>query len=312
MGGVRGWVRFDSEARTATVNVVGAGTCGSINVTLSSFPVMFGHFVQPCQERQVGPRVFTFSSSTTSNATVNVSPLFERDTILDDLSLTLETCNGAKACTVIRRGGQTILTRQARFYGSVAGNVYIRQNGVPNESQIRVLSDLATIGQVNATKTNVSAFAYQNRATSCDDLLGNLDVYALSTLGELSVGTPLEPVKSRLDLTFFGSDFLILKIGSAYRCAEFLTVEKKEVHVLVDMRGVIGYFSFRQASPFDVTEVRANLSGLQSRVGPYHVHQFPLPQTQSPPQSMCSNDNVGGHWNPFAVNTTDPDRKSVV
>ncbi|XP_046899912.1 uncharacterized protein cusr [Hypomesus transpacificus] len=72
------------------------------------------------------------------------------------------------------------------------------------------------------------------------------------------------------------------------------------------MRGVIGYFSFRQASPFDVTEVRANLSGLQSRVGPYHVHQFPLPQTQSPPQSMCSNDNVGGHWNPFAVNTTDP------
>ena len=90
MGGVIGWVRFDSAARTATVNVIGAGACGSINVTLSSFPVMFGHSVRPCHERQVGPRVFTFPSSPGPNATVDVSPLFEPDVVLDDLSLTLD------------------------------------------------------------------------------------------------------------------------------------------------------------------------------------------------------------------------------
>uniref|UniRef100_A0A3Q3MJW2 Superoxide dismutase copper/zinc binding domain-containing protein n=1 Tax=Mastacembelus armatus TaxID=205130 RepID=A0A3Q3MJW2_9TELE len=68
----------------------------------------------------------------------------------------------------------------------------------------------------------------------------------------------------------------------------------------------LGYFSFHQASPFDVTELRVNLTNLKSQVGPYHVHCFPGPSVRSPPSSLCSNDNVGGHWNPFGINTTIP------
>uniref|UniRef100_A0AAQ5Y224 Superoxide dismutase copper/zinc binding domain-containing protein n=1 Tax=Amphiprion ocellaris TaxID=80972 RepID=A0AAQ5Y224_AMPOC len=72
------------------------------------------------------------------------------------------------------------------------------------------------------------------------------------------------------------------------------------------MKGIMGYFSFRQASPFDVTELRVNLTNLQNRVGPYHVHKFPVPLLGTNSSSLCSNDNVGGHWNPFGLDTSDP------
>uniref|UniRef100_A0A3P9MSS3 Superoxide dismutase copper/zinc binding domain-containing protein n=1 Tax=Poecilia reticulata TaxID=8081 RepID=A0A3P9MSS3_POERE len=72
---------------------------------------------------------------------------------------------------------------------------------------------------------------------------------------------------------------------------------------VMNMRGISGYFNFRQASPFDVTQLSVNLTNLRELVGPYHVHNFPVPSVRS---GQCSNDNVGGHWNPFAVDTTSP------
>uniref|UniRef100_A0A3Q1GDM1 Superoxide dismutase copper/zinc binding domain-containing protein n=1 Tax=Acanthochromis polyacanthus TaxID=80966 RepID=A0A3Q1GDM1_9TELE len=65
------------------------------------------------------------------------------------------------------------------------------------------------------------------------------------------------------------------------------------VSAILNMRGIRGYVSFRQASPFDVTELRVNLTNLQSRVGPYHVHKFPVPLVGTNSSSLCSNDNVG-------------------
>uniref|UniRef100_A0A3Q1JEB9 Superoxide dismutase copper/zinc binding domain-containing protein n=1 Tax=Anabas testudineus TaxID=64144 RepID=A0A3Q1JEB9_ANATE len=81
--------------------------------------------------------------------------------------------------------------------------------------------------------------------------------------------------------------------------------------LLTSLVGIKGYFSFRQASPFDVTEVRVNLSNLESRVGPYHVHNFPVPSVRQSLSNLCSNDNVGGHWNPFSINTSDPSYPKV-
>ncbi|XP_076841235.1 uncharacterized protein cusr [Brachyhypopomus gauderio] len=69
------------------------------------------------------------------------------------------------------------------------------------------------------------------------------------------------------------------------------------------MQGVKGYITFHQPSPFDLTTVTLNLTGLDRRIGPYHVHLFPTPEMRSPPQSACSNNNVGGHWNPFGIDT---------
>uniref|UniRef100_A0A3B1JIL5 Superoxide dismutase copper/zinc binding domain-containing protein n=1 Tax=Astyanax mexicanus TaxID=7994 RepID=A0A3B1JIL5_ASTMX len=75
------------------------------------------------------------------------------------------------------------------------------------------------------------------------------------------------------------------------------------VSALIDMRGIKGEIIFHQSSPFDLTTLTVNLTNLNGRVGPYHVHLFPTPTQRSPPESTCSNDNLGGHWNPFGVNT---------
>ncbi|XP_040000974.1 uncharacterized protein cusr isoform X2 [Xiphias gladius] len=305
MGGVTGQVQFDSSSLTAIVTVSGTGSCGPLNFSLSEFPVMYGHYAQPCSEANIGSSVFAFTADPASNSTTDVSKLFEQSPNLDDYSLTLQTCNGTKVCTVVSRG-QTLLTRQVRFTGPIAGNVYIRLN--TGESNPRLLADLVTIGQVNASQTNITLFGSTSTAASCNVLLGSLDTSALTNLGVVKVGTPSQPEKSRLNQTSFSisTGFLLFRMGSSYKCAQIYNVPGKQVTAVVNMRGIKGYFSFRQASPFDVTELRVNLTNLQSRVGPYHVHHFPVPSVRSPSSSLCSNDNVGGHWNPFKVNTSDP------
>ncbi|KAG7486314.1 Xaa-Pro aminopeptidase 1 [Solea senegalensis] len=304
MAGVTGQVQFDSTSQTAIVTVSGAGSCGPVKMSLSEFPVMFGQFAQPCSEANIGPIIFNFTADPASNSTVNVSSLFEQRPHLDDFSLTLQTCDGTKVCTVVSQG-QTSLTRQARFTGPIAGNVYIRLN--MGETNPRLLADLITIGQVDASQTNITLFGSTSTAASCDVLLGSLDVSTLTSLGIVKVGTPLQPEKSRLDITKNPSPgFLLFHMGSSYKCSQIYHVPGKQVTAIVNMKGIKGYFSFQQASSFDVTEMRVNLTNLQSRVGPYHVHLFPVPSFTFSAASQCSNDNVGGHWNPFDVNTNDP------
>lgn len=304
MGGVTGQVHFDSTSQMATVNVSGTGSCGSLNFSFSEFPVMYGHYAQPCSQANIGPSVFTFTADPASNPIVNVSHLFEQSSNLDDFSLILQTCNGSKVCAVVSRC-QTLLTLQARFVDPIAGNVYIRLN--TGQTNARLLADLVTIGKVDASQTNITLLGSTSNANSCNVLLGSLDPTTLTNLGVVNVGTPFQPEKSRLDLTSFNinNGFLLIPMGSSYKCAQIYNVPEKQVSALVNMRGIKGYFSFSQASPFDVTELRVNLTNLQSRVGPYHVHLFPVPSVRSPPSSLCSNDNVGGHWNPFKVNTND-------
>ncbi|KAM9313923.1 uncharacterized protein cusr [Pholidichthys leucotaenia] len=304
MGGVTGQVQFDSSSQMATVNVSGAGSCGSLNFTLTEFPVMYGHFAQPCSEENIGSGIFSFTSDPDSNAHINVSHLFEQRSNLDDLSLSFQTCNGMKVCTVVSRG-QTASTHQARFWGPIAGNVYIRLNR--GNTSPRLLVDLMTIGRINALQTNSTLYAATGTAASCSALMGNLDPSSLIKLGVVKVGVPWQFQKSRLDLMSFNSTnkFLLLGENSSYQCAQIYNIPEKHVRANVNMRGITGYFNFYQASPFDVTKFSVNLTNLQLKVAQYHVHNFPVPSVSSSPSSRCSNDNVGGHWNPFKLNTSD-------
>lgn len=300
-----GRVQFNSTSQTATVNISGSGSCGSLNFSLSEFPVMYGHFAQPCAESNIGSSVFTFTADPNSNSNINVSRLFQQRSNLDDLSLTVQTCNGTNVCTVVSQG-QMLSTHQARFTGPIAGNVYIRLS--TGQKNARLLADLVTIGQVNATQTNITLFGSVSTAASCNVLLGSLDPSALMNLGVIKVGTPLKHEKSRLDQTSYNINtaFLLLAIGSSYKCAQIYNVPEKQVSAVVNMKGIKGYFNFRQASPFHTTELKVKLGNLQSRVGPYHVHNFPVPSVWTSRSNLCSNDNVGGHLNPFGVNTKDP------
>ncbi|XP_077379676.1 uncharacterized protein cusr [Festucalex cinctus] len=301
MGGVMGEVIFDSTSQTASVNVTGAGSCGPLNISLTVFPVMYGHFSDPCSEANIGSSVFTFTADPTS-ANLNVSSLFERRSNLDDLSLTLQTCNNSLVCTVVSRR-QTASTRQARFTGQISGNVYIRHNVGP--SNARLLADLVTIGQVNASSTTMTLFGLVDSAASCSALPSNLD---LTNLGVINIGTPLQLGKSRLYLSDYDPNmaFLILRIDSTDICAQIYNVPEKQVTALFDMKGINGYIRFRQASPFDQTELTLNLSNLRSLVAGFHVHSFPVPTGRNSSSNLCSNDNVGGHWNPFGLDTNAP------
>lgn len=305
MRGVTGWIGFNSTSQTADVRLSGAGSCGSLNFSISEFPVMYGHYSQPCLEENIGSSIFTFAADPRLTSTVNVSRLFERRSDLDDLSLTVQACEATPICSAVS-GGNTLVTQQARFYGPIAGNVYLRLNA-GDGVDARILSDLATTGQNAGRQADVTLFGSKSTAANCDVLLGSLDPSALSRLGTLKIGTPSQPAKSRLDLTGFDARmaFLLLPAGSSYECAQIYPLPAKRVSAVMNMRGIKGYLRFSQASPFDATEFRVNLTDLQGRVGPYHVHRFPVPSVRSPPGSICSNDNVGGHWNPFGLNMSD-------
>lgn len=304
MRGVTGWIGFNSTSQTADVQLSGAGSCGPLNFSISEFPVMYGHYSQPCSEGNIGSSLFTFAADPRLASAIDMSRLFKQRSNLDDVSLTLQTCEATTVCTVVR-GANTLLTQQARFYSPIAGNVYIRLNR--REASAHILSDLATNGQIAGSQADVALFGSKSTAANCNVLLGSLDLSALSRLGTLKIGTPSQPVKSRLDLSSFDTHtaFLLLPVGSSYECAQLYLLPEKQVSAVMNMRGIKGYLHFRQASPFDVTEFRLNLTNLQSRVGPYHVHNFPVPSVRSPVSSICSNDNLGGHWNPFGLKMSD-------
>lgn len=300
---ITGWIKFDSTELMSTVNLTGTGTCPSFNISLTTFPVMYGHFASPCQKSHIGDSVFTFSVAQ-PQAVVNVSALFEQHLSLDALSVLVETCGGIRICAGLMLESQ-VRTWQARFFSPVAGNIYIRQ--VTGEAGARVLSDLRNVNQTR-TFTNVTIFVSQSSETNCTMLLGSLDPKSLTKLGLLNVGSTLEPVKSRLEISALSSSvrFAVLSFTSSYACAEIRSVAMKVVSAVLNMQGIKGYFTFQQPSPFDLTTITVNLTNLNRRVGPYHVHQFPLPQMRSPSDSSCSNNNVGGHWNPFNVNVQAP------
>lgn len=306
MQDVTGQVLFNATSRTAWVQLSGAGSCPLVNLTLSPFPVMLGHHARPCAQANIGAVFFTFTAAPTSNLSVDVSLLFLQLSNLDDLSLTVQTCGGDVACAVVQGHGPRASSRQARFTGTVAGNVYLRLNSPPGPA--RLLTDLVTVGETTDPPSNASVFSSSSTAGSCQVLLGSLDPSALSSIGMVRVGNASQPAKSRLDLDTFNTDnrFLLLRVGSAFQCAQFYQVPEKQVTADVDMRGIRGQLTFRQTSPFDPTTVEVNLTNLRQLVAGYHVHMFPLPSLRAPVSRMCSNDNVGGHWNPFGVNTSDP------
>ncbi|KAM8842245.1 uncharacterized protein cusr [Synchiropus picturatus] len=304
MGGVTGQVNFDSNSTMASVNISGAGSCGALNFTVTGFPVMYGHFAQPCEESNIGSTMFTFTADPVSN--VNVSHLFVDRSSLDDLSLSLQTCNGTKVCTVVSQGQKT-MTQQSRFTGPTAGDVYIRRNN----GSTRILSDLFTINLLRSSHEETTLFSSASTAASCEVLLGSLNASALTNLGTVRVGSPLSREKSRLEPTSFNmnTSFLLLRRNSSFQCAQVYNMPEKRVSAVVSMKGIKGQFTFHQASPFDVTEIRLELENLQSKVGPFHVHHFPVPYSLASVE--CSNDNVGGHWNPFNVDTSDPSYPKV-
>ena len=74
-------------------------------------------------------------------------------------------------------------------------------------------------------------------------------------------------------------------------------IEAQSTFITTIHKGISGFVKLYQVSPYHPTELEVSLSGLNNRVKGYHIHQYPIANTESP----CSPQSVGGHLNPFGV-----------
>ncbi|XP_038678163.1 uncharacterized protein cusr [Scyliorhinus canicula] len=297
MAGVQATVTLNASSQPIWIKV--STDCGLFNLSLHSFPVMYGNSENPCDQSNIGEEIHKVSAN-------GVDWTLEANVLrpdLSDLAVTIEGCgNQSKACATVSRVGSSTETWQGKFFSPVAGNVYIRRNDDGNWS--RILTDLMAINS-SLVPVNVSLYL-QAGAERCA-LPGQT---TWPSLGTFKVGTPLNPVKSRSDgvtLSDWSSkQFLYMYDGNEWSCAEIRQLEAKEVWAHIDMEAVKGTFKFRQASPFDTTHYTLSLFNLQEMAKAYHVHNFPVPPRRTPEDVLCGNDNLGGHWNPFGKVATGP------
>ncbi|XP_069756192.1 uncharacterized protein cusr isoform X2 [Narcine bancroftii] len=303
MENIRGTITFNATSQTITIMLV--ADCSQIDISLHEFPAMYGHFEDPCNESNVGEQIYAFTANSTTETLVE-SKLFQMKEDLSDLSLLIVGCsNGSKACGTVRKDVPT-KTWQGKFFSSIAGDVYIRQND--GENTARVLSNLMAIKGSQEQK-NVTLY-FQDGVSSCALAAQNSGQSNRSFVGTLKVGTPLNHVKSRIDSIPFqrGSPepLLYMYDGAEWSCAEVRMMEAKQVWAYIEMKGVKGTLNFRQVSPFDATEYTVSLNNLRQMATSYHVHNFPVPQRRTPASELCSNNNLGGHWNPFGKISSSP------
>ncbi|XP_067858199.1 uncharacterized protein cusr [Heptranchias perlo] len=302
MAGIQGTVEFNTTSQWILINL--PADCGQFNISLHEFPVMYGNSEDPCNESNIGEKIYGFMANST-NGTQMESRLFQIKSDLSDLSVTIDGCrNASKACATVWKAGNT-KTWQGKFFSSIAGDIYIRQN---DESSARILTDLMAI---NISKMEMNASVYlEVGAASCTPPPQANGPKNWTLLGTFKVGTPLNPVKSRSDGVILpartAKQFLHMYDGTEWSCAEVRAVEAKQVWAYIDMKAVKGTFKFRQVSPFDTTDCTVSLMNLRQMASAYHVHNFPVPQRRTPGDKLCGNDNLGGHWDPFRKISSSP------
>ncbi|XP_067909126.1 uncharacterized protein cusr isoform X2 [Heterodontus francisci] len=302
MARIQGTVEFNSSSQWILINL--PADCDQFNISLHEFPVMYGNSEDPCNESNIGEKIYGFMANGTDK-TLMESMLFQIKSDLSDLSVTIDGCrNASKACATVRKVGNT-KTWQGKFFSSIAGDVYIRQND--KESSARILTDLMAIN--NKMELNVSLYL-QVGAESCTLPAQTNGPNTWTLLGIFKVGTPLNPVKSRSDGVTLPDrnpkQFLYMYDGTEWSCTEVREIEAKQVWAYINMKAVKGTFMFRQVSPFDTTDYTVSLMNLRQMASSYHVHNFPVPQQRTPEDKLCGNDNLGGHWDPFKKVASSP------
>ncbi|CAG2170627.1 unnamed protein product [Oppiella nova] len=86
-------------------------------------------------------------------------------------------------------------------------------------------------------------------------------------------------------------------------CAKLEPIEPREVKAIFSMDGVKGSIHFSQSYRTDPTVVTIKLSNLRGRGKWYHIHELPLPIHQTNEDQLCSAQSVGGHHNPFGIDS---------
>lgn len=239
-----------------------------------------------------------------------------------------------KACGTIELNSNH-LTAIARFKNKVAGDVVIRQVDESNSLLATVFSNLFF---VDGTSENM-AFRWkiyskviqssESPGDRCKNLMevfnpsvsnsicssGDQSTCAMGDMsgkhGNITVATVMGGVVH----TFLDTNIAIHGSSSAsgrtivllnandevVDCAPITQVTERKAKAWINQDNVMGWFMFSQKSPFDPTKSEIQLEGLADKAHNYHVHLYPVPERVLESEDVCSNDNVGGHWNPFNV-----------
>ena len=251
-------------------------------------------------------------------------------------TLVLYSGETPKACALITPT-RPMLTAVAAFKAPVAGVVYLRQADVNSDTNIFVnlfyvndatseevftwkIQDSASCGTVSAIfnpygtdNSNCSQMMHNN--CSIGDLTSKYGNITLSMATKNQSKTKAALIDSNLPLS--GAKGVIGKVIALFSsndtlkpfaCAKIMKVKPKVVRASFDPNihdGVGGYVKITQPSPFDPSITEVNLTGLRKESQGYHVHNYPSPwQMQYTGMESCAGGYLGGHWNPFGINTS--------
>lgn len=251
-------------------------------------------------------------------------------------TLVLYSGETPKACALITPT-RPMLTAVAAFKAPVAGVVYLRQADVNSDTNVYVnlfyvndatseevftwkIQDSASCGTVSAIfnpygtdNSNCSQMMHNN--CSIGDLTSKHGNITLSMATKNQSKTKAALIDSNLPLS--GAKGVIGKVIALFSsndtlkpfaCAKIMKVKPKVVRASFDPNihdGVGGYLRITQPSPFDPSITEVNLTGLRKESQGYHVHNYPSPwQMQYTGMESCAGGYLGGHWNPFGINTS--------
>lgn len=274
MDNIHGSVTINTDTWTLRTDL--SGTCGSVNISIHKFPVIYGASRDPCHISHLGHSCYDLSLSGVTQ--VGIDPTIRYDAC----SLVLKTC-GQQTCVNLETRGAW----QAVVRSFIVGQVYFLQSA--NQQPITAVMELALVeGQANL---NASLFF----SDTCQ-------VTNVQPLGNVDVGHHQNLTKSYLELTAVDvKPYVVVKYQERWACAEVRSIQPKEASAQISMLSIKGSISFRQQSPFHPTQLSVSLWKLRGLAGQYGIHSLPvLPRKQSP-QDVCGEANTGDVWNPLSV-----------
>ncbi|CAK8683483.1 unnamed protein product [Clavelina lepadiformis] len=311
IAGYKGSITFEEQGDNINVNVK-FYTGNITNYTtfeITEFPAIFGQ-LKNAQEvcSNLGGVLLELASFDNDSSfllnNIRGDDIFNRGFLMTGQ-------NGApNLCGTILFDGNT-QTYRAKFYGAVAGSVWIRTR--ESLTGAFILSELSYTNpepSPNST-TSLTLGTYNGGVIRDDDFASRCNSIS-DPLTSLIVAVGNSAFSSGKISAIFASTFL----AGAYlgltdisqemiTCANLHVVSTKTVQADVSWLNIRGTISMTQKSPFDPTFTTVSFNGIQSIPAQYHVHKFPVPQRLSESDDRCSNDNVAGHFNPYAVVVAD-------
>ncbi|XP_067657181.1 uncharacterized protein [Haliotis asinina] len=276
-----------------------------------------------CGDMTIGTSVPNIGSTiSTGQETFTIQPSVVSD-LSDLMGRSLLLANGSdKACGTLVVPTAEYRTASVELQGSISGEIWFRQaEGMRTEIRVDLF-------QPASTASDYTWKIYSGTASNCEGLTAVFDPSAKSAgactadnpgacavgdltvrLGKVMVGATAGSARKFVhdrylplsgDANIAGNTLVILDNSNMIvSCGKIMAVTEKQASAVFNRAGVLGSVLFKQASPFEATDIFVVLSRLAGKAGGYHVHLYPVPYQHTANQQLCSSDAVGGHWNPF-------------